>query len=73
MVNYFLRDAQFTLEVYEDPEIDDKHLVLYVRFKNYDRDVMESIRNVRKKCREMLVGKSGWLHVTTDFQRVDEA
>lgn len=66
-----LSDAQLTLEVYRDPEIDDKHLVLYARFKNYDQLVMKKIRNVREKIRGHLVGKRGWLHVTTDFHPVE--
>lgn len=66
-----LSGIQLTLEVYQDPEIDDKHLVLYARYKNYDQDMMEKIRDVRKKSRKYLLGKSGWLHLTTDFQPVE--
>lgn len=62
-----LPEAQFVLEVYQDPEIEDEHLVLYVRFKNYPQDVMEKIRGVRERCRAYLVGRKGWLHLTTDF------
>ncbi len=60
-------EARFALEVYQDPEIKDEHLVLYVRFKNYPPNVMEEIRSVREKCRAYLVGRRGWLHLTTDF------
>lgn len=64
----YLPEAKFTLEVYQDPEIEDIHLVLYVRFEDYEQSVMEKIREIRRKCRGHLIGKTGWLHLTTDFQ-----
>lgn len=64
----YLPEAKFTLEVYQDPEIEDNHLVLYARFKGYERPVMERIRGIRRECRRHLIGKTGWLHLTTDFQ-----
>lgn len=63
----YLSEAQLTLEVYRDPEIEDRHLVLYVRLEQYDQSVMERIREVRKEYRRYLFGKKGWLHLTTDF------
>lgn len=66
-----LPDAQLVLELYRDPEIEDEHLVVYVRFKHYPEDVMDRIRNVREKCRRALVGKKGWVHVTTDFSSLE--
>lgn len=66
-----LHGIQLTLEVYQDPEIDDKHLVLYARRKNYDEDMMRKIRDVRKQFRKYLIDKSGWLHLTTDFQKLE--
>lgn len=67
VVRASLPDAQLALEVYRDPEVDDKHLVLYARFENYDQLAMRRIRNAREKIRGHLVGKRGWLHLTTDF------
>ncbi len=66
-----LPDAQLVLELYHDPEIEDEHLVLYARFKNYPEDVMDRIRSVREKCRGSLIGKKGWVHLTTDFSPVE--
>ena len=64
-----LPEAQLWMEVYRDPENEDEHLVLYARFHQYDERTMERIRSVRKEYRPLLVGKSGWLILTTDFQQ----
>lgn len=63
-----LVEAQLGLEVYRDPEIQDQHLVLYARLKTYPENVMEQIRIAREKSRGYLLGKKGWLHLTTDFR-----
>jgi|GEM_PF-629832 len=60
--------AQLQLEVYQDPENEDEHLVLYARFPRYDAATMESIRSVRALYRPLLSGKSGWFLLTTDFR-----
>ena len=64
-----LREAQLQLEVYRDPEGEDEHLVLYARFPVYDETVMERIRSARRQYRHLLLGKSGWFILTTDFQQ----
>lgn len=63
-----LQDAQLTLEVYHDPEVDDDHLIMYARFQDYGADIMEKIRRVRRLCRDFPVGKKGRLLLTTDFK-----
>ncbi len=64
-----LPDAQLSLEVYHDPEIEDEHLVLYARFSEYDwNSVMERVHNAGVRCAEMLNGQKGWLLLTTDFK-----
>ncbi len=60
-------DAHLSLDVYRDPEIDDEHLILYARFPHYDATVLQKIRDARGKYRQHLVGKKGWLLLTTDF------
>lgn len=60
--------AQLSLEVYHDPEIKDEYLTLYVRQEHYDSHIMDMIENICAKYESELVGKSGWLLVTTDFQ-----
>ncbi len=63
-------DAHLSLEVYRDPEIDDEHLILYARFRNYDKTVLQKIEGAESECEQHLVGKKGWLLVTTDFRVV---
>ncbi|GIV21494.1 MAG: hypothetical protein KatS3mg023_3245 [Armatimonadota bacterium] len=60
-------EAELWLEVYHDPESEDKHLVIYARFHEYDEATMERIRSTRRAYRPFLAGKSGWLILTTDF------
>jgi hypothetical protein len=67
----YLLGAQLWLEVYQDPEIDDEHLVIYARFKKYDKSTLEKIELVRKEYRPFLIGKSGWLILTTDFKELE--
>lgn len=64
----YLQDAQHSLEVYHDTESDDEHLVLYARCRAYDEQTVDRIRSVRGRYGPLLVGKSGWLIFTIDFQ-----
>ena len=67
-----LPEAHLSLELYHDPESEDEHLVLYARFREYDNTTMERIRDIRAKYRPLLVGKEGWIILTTDFQPPEE-
>ena len=60
--------AQLVLEVYQDPEIEDRYLALYVRLKRYDESVIERIEAAEAEFIDRLADKEGWLQVTTDFQ-----
>lgn len=60
--------SELSLELYRDPEIEDEYLTLYVRERQYDEDILDKIEDVRKRYEEMLMGRSGWLIVTTDFR-----
>ncbi len=64
----FGTDAQLSAEVYHDPEIEDEYLTLYVRQDTYDDHVLDMIDEIRVRYESALIGKSGWLLVTTDFQ-----
>jgi hypothetical protein len=64
----FENEAQLCLEVYRDPEIDDKYLVLYVRQEHYEADILDKIDSASAKYEKELVGKSGWFLLTTDFR-----
>lgn len=64
-----LPQAYLYLDLYEDPEIEDGHLILYARLKHYDADTMNSIRRAREEYRPLFAGKEGWLFLTTDFRQ----
>jgi len=63
-----LKDAKFKLEVYHDPEIENEYLILYVSFSNYNKNIIEKIDAVEKKCVDLLIDKTGWLIIDADFK-----
>jgi hypothetical protein len=65
---HFDGNAQLSLEVYSDPEIDDNYVTLYVRQNEYEDSLMKEIKEIRKAYESMLADKSGWFLVTTDFR-----
>ena len=64
----FTQQAKLSLEVYHDHEIEDEYLTLFVRQQNCDENVMKEIKEIRAGYERMLIGKTGWLFVTTDFR-----
>lgn len=66
----FGEEAKLYLEVWRDPEADDKYLTLYVRQSAYDKHIMDRIEKVRMVYEDIIFGKLGWLLVTTDFRRL---
>ena len=64
----FGNTAQFTLELYSDPEIDDKYLTLCIRQSHYDADIMEKIDSICSMYEKALTDQTGWFIVTTDFR-----
>lgn len=56
-------ESEVSLEVYHDPEIEDSHLVLYIRQDSYKLDSVKKIKAFRKRygIKEP--------HVTTDFKK----
>ena len=67
VVNEFSRDAQMSLEVYSDPEIDHSYLTIYVRQKEYTEQILERISGVRAGFSRKLAEKRGRILITTDF------
>lgn len=59
--------AQISLELYKDPEIDDRYLTIYVRQTEYETDIIEKIDSVCKQFAPAITGESGYVLVTTDF------
>jgi hypothetical protein len=61
--------AQLSLELYRDPEIDDEHLVIYIRQELYQDNLIDRIDEAYNALlTEANYGTSGWIHVTTDFR-----
>jgi len=66
-----LPEANLTLCLYTDPEIEDRYPVLYVRLDQYDDSVMERIEAAENEFINILSEKEGWLQITTDFKETD--
>jgi hypothetical protein len=61
-------EAQLVMDVYQDPEIADCYLVLYIRLKHYDDSVIERLEKAEAEFLNQLVNKRGWIQLTTDFR-----
>jgi len=61
-------EAQLVMDVYQDPEIADCYLVLYMRLKHYDDSVIERLEKAEAEFLNQLVNKRGWIQLTTDFR-----
>jgi hypothetical protein len=59
--------AQLVMNVYQDPEIADCYLVLFIRLKHYDDSVIERLEKAEAEYLNQLVNKKGWIQLTTDF------
>jgi hypothetical protein len=59
--------AQISLELYKDPEIDDRYLTIYVRQTEYEPDIIEKIDAISKQFASAITSESGYILVTTDF------
>jgi predicted RNase H-like HicB family nuclease len=68
----YFPNAQIVLDLYIDPEIDDKHPIIYVRAKDYDDKFMELLGKAEEDFMEDLIDKRGWILLTTDFGKPDE-
>jgi hypothetical protein len=65
-------EAELSLEIHRDPEIDDRYLTLYVRQETYDSRIMEKIEAESRQFNDRLEQVSGYLLFTTDFRRPQE-
>jgi hypothetical protein len=68
----YFPNAQIVLDFYIDPEIDDRHPIIYVRAKDYDNKFMELLDKAEDEFLKDLIGKKGWILLTTDFGKPDE-
>jgi hypothetical protein len=63
----FGQEASLSLEVYRDPEVKDRYLVLRVRLPTYPPDTLMKIRSLETDHEGLLEDTSGSILVTTDF------
>lgn len=63
----FSVDSEFSLEIASDADADDEYITINVRQTTYDDSVMDRIREIRKEYSPLLVNKSGWFLLTTDY------
>jgi len=61
--------AELSLELYRDPEIDDRYLTLYVRQEEYTPGIMDRIEGVSRLFDKRLEKTPGSFLLTTDFCR----
>lgn len=64
----FGRSAELTLELYRDPEIDDRYLTLMVRQQQYEANIVERLDQFAAQFADELDQCTGDLLVTTDFR-----
>jgi hypothetical protein len=60
--------AELALSVYTDPEIADRYLSLYVRFKHYVSGIVAQIEPAAAQFDDALATSAGHLLITTDFR-----
>lgn len=58
---------QLFLDMFYDPESDDKYPTLYVRQEVYDENIMDRIEKVSETFESLLERSEGWFLITTDF------
>lgn len=63
--------AEIELSVYQDPEIDDPHLVFDVRLSRYDESFVPRLRAASEPFDRRRSTTDGWVIVSTDFGTVE--
>jgi predicted RNase H-like HicB family nuclease len=62
-------DVELSLELYKDPEIDDRYLTLYVRKEKYESDILIHLETISARFNAKLEEISGYFLLATDFSR----
>ena len=65
----FGAEVELALELYKDPEIDDRYLTLYVRVPEYDAEILQRIDDATDRFDQQIAKATGYLLITTDFRR----
>ncbi|MFO0969946.1 MAG: hypothetical protein U0793_30705 [Gemmataceae bacterium] len=63
------KDVELSLEVYNDPEIDDRYVTLYVRESRYEADILDRLQKISDGFNHRLEDIPGYFLLTTDFSR----
>ncbi len=66
---FFGPDVELSLELYKDPEINDRYLTLYLRQQIFDPDLIDRIDEFRPRFYDELNQVSGHLLITTDYRK----
>ena len=61
--------VELSLEIYEDPEMDDRYMTLYVRKEKYESDILDRLQAVSEGFNPRLEKVPGYLLLATDFSR----
>lgn len=62
-------EVELSLELYQDLEIDDRYLTLYVRQDHYDANTIKRIESLREQTNPKLELVPGYFLLMTDFRR----
>jgi hypothetical protein len=65
-------EARMVMTVYQDPEIEDRYLVLYIRLRQYDDSFLDRLEKAERDFLPLLTNKRGWIQLSTDFERIGE-
>ncbi len=65
-------EAHVVMTVYQDPEIEDRYLVLYIRLRQYDDSFLDRLEKAERDFLPLLTNKRGWIQLSTDFERIGE-
>jgi len=63
-------ESESTLTLYQDPELKDEYLTIYVRMSHYPEHMFEKIDALLPRYQEKFTLTPGWLVITTDFVTV---
>jgi hypothetical protein len=61
--------VELSLELYKDPEVDDRYLTLYVRMERYEPNIMDHLQEVSSRFDSSLEAVPGYFLLATDFSR----
>jgi hypothetical protein len=64
----FSPSSSMSLELYEDPDENDRYLTLIVRQLEYQNNILDELKQIALGFGEEMSRLHGWLLLTTDFQ-----